>query len=114
MSAITTHVLDQAGGAPAAGMRVTLEIEVPGRGWVSLAERATDADGRVRDFLQPGSPMDPGRYRLTFEAGAWQAARGRESFYGRIPIVFEVRDPGRPHHVPLLLSPFGYTTYRGS
>ena len=114
MSGITTHVLDQAGGMPAAGMRVRLDIDAGPRGWVTLAERSTDADGRVKDFLAAGSAPDPGRYRITFEAGAWQAARGRESFYGEIPVVFEIRDPSRHHHVPLLLSPFGYSTYRGS
>jgi len=114
MSGITTHVLDQADGTPAAGMRVRLEIEVPGKGWVTLAERATDPNGRVTDFLAEGSPPDRGRYRLTFDAGAWQTGRGRDSFYGEIPIVFELREPSRHHHVPLLLSPFGYSTYRGS
>jgi 5-hydroxyisourate hydrolase len=114
MSAITTHVLDLVRGAPAAGVRVTLEVEVPGRGWVALAERTTDADGRVRDLIAPGSPPDPGRYRLTFATGAWFESRGEHAFHPRVTVDFVITDATRHHHVPLLLSPYGYSTYRGS
>jgi 5-hydroxyisourate hydrolase len=114
MSAITTHVLDLASGKPAANVRVQLEVQVPGKGWVKLAERLTDADGRVRDFVPAGSPPDPGRYRLTFDIGAFQAARGVGTFWSEVPIVFDVSEQDQHIHVPLLLSPFGYSTYRGS
>jgi 5-hydroxyisourate hydrolase len=114
MSGITTHVLDLARGAPAAGMGVTLEVEVPGRGWVTLAERVTDTDGRVRDLVAPGSAFDAGRYRLTFATGAWFEARGEASFHPQATVDFRVSDPSSHHHVPLLLSPYGYSTYRGS
>lgn len=109
MSAITTHVLDTARGRPAAGVAVRLERE--GR---LLGEGATDEDGRLRALLPPGVPLEPGAYRLTFGTGAYFRAQGIDAFYPRVQIDFEVRDGGQHHHVPLLLSPFGYSTYRGS
>jgi 5-hydroxyisourate hydrolase len=114
MSGITTHVLDTSAGRPARGVTVRLEVQMAGRGWVTLAERATDADGRVRDLLAEGARVDAGTYRLTFGTGAYFAAQARETFFPEASIVFEVRDPSQHHHVPLLLSPFGYSTYRGS
>jgi 5-hydroxyisourate hydrolase len=114
MSGITTHVLDTARGVPASGIGVRLEIHLPDRGWVTLAERATDADGRVRDFVPAGSALDAGLYRLTFATGAYQRGHGVQPFHPEVPVVFEVRDGAQHHHVPLLLSPFGYVTYRGS
>lgn len=114
MSGITTHVLDTAAGHPAAGVAVRLEVQSSGRGWVTLAERKTDADGRVRDLAAAGSKLDAGTYRLTFGTGAYFAGQGRETFFPEASVVFEVRDPAQHHHVPLLLNPFGYSTYRGS
>jgi len=114
MSAISTHVLDLSRGLPAPGVAVSLEIHRQDRGWVKLASIATDADGRVQNFLNPGSALDPGRYRLTFAVGEYFRARGEATFYPEVPIEFEVRDASQRYHVPLLLSPFGYSTYRGS
>jgi len=114
MSGITTHVLDTSAGRPAAGMGVRLEVRSADRGWVTLAERATDADGRVRDLLADGSRLDAGTYRLTFATGAYFASQGQRTFFPEASVVFDVRDPEQHHHVPLLLSPFGYSTYRGS
>lgn len=114
MSGITTHVLDTAAGRPAAGVAVKLEVRSTERGWVTLAERTTDADGRVRDLTANGSRLDAGTYRLTFATGPYFAARGQAAFFPEASIVFEVRDAGQHYHVPLLLSPFGYSTYRGS
>ena len=111
---ITTHVLDLSSGQPAQGMGVTLEIQRQGHGWVKLGERKTDADGRVKEFLQPGSALDRGHYRLAFEVGAYYGGRGEATFYPVVPVEFEVRDPSQRYHVPLLVSPFGYSTYRGS
>lgn len=113
MSLITTHVLDLATGAPAAGLAVTLEI-ARGDRWTALAERLTDADGRVRDLLPAEAVLEAGRYRLTFATGAYRQSQGQRGFHPEVPIVFEVTDATRHHHVPLLLSPFGYSTYRGS
>ncbi len=110
MAAITTHVLDLTSGTPAAGVAVTLE-RAAGIAWESLGHAVTDADGRVREGLAAGG--GPGRYRLTFATGDYFAARGVASFHPEVVVVFEVRDV-RHHHVPLLLSPYGYSTYRGS
>jgi 5-hydroxyisourate hydrolase len=115
MSAITTHVLDLELGRPASGVAVRLEVLVPDRGvWVELARRVTDADGRVRALLEPGAPLDAGRYRLHFATGDYFKARGAKTFYPSVTVEFEISEPARHHHVPLLLSPFGYSTYRGS
>ena len=114
MSGITTHVLDLSRGVPAAGIGVVLEINVPAIGWRMLAERTADADGRVRDLVAEGGKLDVARYRLTFAAGAYFAKNGVVGFHPQIPIEFEIRDPKQNYHVPLLLSPWGYSTYRGS
>jgi len=115
MSAITTHVLDLELGGPASGVEVRLEVFVPDRGvWVELSRRTTDADGRVKNLLDAGAPLDQGRHRLTFATGAYFAGRGAKTFYAEIPIEFVITEPAQHHHVPLLLSPFGYSTYRGS
>jgi 5-hydroxyisourate hydrolase len=114
MSGITTHVLDTAAGRPASGVPVRLEVQLDGRGWVILAERKTDGDGRVRDLLAEGARLDAGTYRLTFGTGAYFAEQGKETFFPEATVVFEIRDAAQHHHVPLLLSPYGYSTYRGS
>jgi 5-hydroxyisourate hydrolase len=109
MSAITTHVLDTSRGQPAAGVPVRLEHA--GR---VLGDGFTDADGRLRDLLPSGAPLAPGVYRLTFDTGAYFRGQGTEAFYPHVAIDFEIRDGAQHYHVPLLLSPFGYSTYRGS
>lgn len=114
MSGITTHVLDLASGRPASGVSVRLEVSSADRGWIVLADKVTDADGRVRDLLAVGSKLDAGRYRLTFATGPYFAARGQDCFHPEAAITFEVRDAAQHYHVPLLVSPFGYSTYRGS
>jgi 5-hydroxyisourate hydrolase len=108
---ITTHVLDTARGRPAAAVPVRLE-RAADDGWTEAGRAETDADGRARDLLQ--APLQAGRYRLTFDTGAYFAAAGVRGFYPEVSVVFEVADPGEHHHVPLLLNPFGYSTYRGS
>lgn len=113
MSGLTTHVLDLALGQPARGVRVRLERRAETGGWAAVAERVTDDDGRVRDFLG-GASLAPGRYQLTFGAGDYFRARGESSFHPEVPVIFEVGDPAQHYHVPLLLSAFGYSTYRGS
>lgn len=114
MSPITTHVLDTARGRPAAGIRVSLERRGAGDGWASLAAGVTNVDGRIMDLLPDAPLLDPGTYRLTFETGAYFAAQGVAGFYPVVPVVFELRAAGDHTHVPLLLSPYGYSTYRGS
>ena len=112
MSPITTHILDTSLGRPAAGVRVVLERH-HGGAFTEVATGITDADGRVRDLLAPGA-LTRGVWRLVFETGPYFAARGVAAFYPMVPVVFEVTAPGEHHHVPLLLNPFGYATYRGS
>jgi 5-hydroxyisourate hydrolase len=109
MSAITTHVLDTAGGRPASGVAIRLE-----RGSEVLGRGETDADGRLRSLLPDGAAPEAGAYRLVFDTGAWFAAQGVDAFYPEVAVDFTVRDGGQHYHVPLLLSPFGYSTYRGS
>ncbi|MDQ6886838.1 MAG: hydroxyisourate hydrolase [Gemmatimonadota bacterium] len=109
MSAITTHVLDIARGRPAVGIGVRLE-----RQGTMLAQGVTDADGRASTLLPADHKMETGLYRLIFSTDAFFRAAGLESFYPEIVVTFTVRDPRQTHHVPLLLGPFGYTTYRGS
>lgn len=113
MSGITTHVLDTARGRPASGVPVVLEIRSSG-GWREIGRSETDADGRVRRLLPEGAPLAADTYRLTFDVGRYFASQGVEGFYPEAAIVFVVRDAAQHHHVPLLLSPYGYSTYRGS
>lgn len=114
MSHITTHVLDLARGRPAAGVRVTLELRSDGGDWQQLGAGETDGDGRLKSLLPPNAALAPGTYRLTFETAAYFAAHGVEGFYPQVSVVFEVRDAAQHYHVPVLLGPYGYTTYRGS
>ncbi|RHW26063.1 hydroxyisourate hydrolase [Nocardioides immobilis] len=110
MSQITTHVLDTALGRPAAGVPVRLLLLAADREQV-LATARTDADGRVGE-LGP-EELDAGTYRLSFDLAAYAAATGQDSFFPEAALTFTVRDDSH-HHVPLLLSPFAYSTYRGS
>jgi 5-hydroxyisourate hydrolase len=113
MSGITTHVLDTSRGRPASGVPVVLEIRSEA-GWREIGRAETDGDGRVRQLLPADSPLVVGIYRLTFQVETYFQAQGIEGFYPEATIVFHVRDAAQHHHVPLLLSPFGYSTYRGS
>lgn len=112
MNGITTHVLDTSLGKPAAGIAVRLAAFEAGE-FQDLGHGITDRDGRVKDF-QSGLPLALGVYRLSFETGAYYAALGRDTFYERVEIQVRVGNASEHYHVPLLLSPFGYSTYRGS
>lgn len=104
---VSTHVLDATTGKPAAGVPVSLEVRGPV--WAPVAAGETDSDGRLRF----GTATSPGVYRLTFGTGDYFTARGTETFYPEVSVTFSVVSDGHVH-VPLLLSPFGYSTYRGS
>ena len=108
---LSTHVLDATDGRPAAGVPVRLEHRGPD-GWSPADAGQTDADGRLR--LEGGPGLEPGVYRITFGSGAYFEARGTRSFYPEITVTFEMTSEGGHYHVPLLLSPFAYSTYRGS
>lgn len=107
---LSTHVLDLASGLPVAGLPVRLERR-DDASWRSLSEAQTDDDGRVRALLPEGEPLGEAVYRLTFDVAAHH---GPDAFHPEVSVVFRVLDAARHHHVPLLLSPFGYSTYRGS
>jgi 5-hydroxyisourate hydrolase len=114
MSPITTHILDIASGSPAAGIPVVLERKTHSAGWQNIADGMTNADGRINDLMPADEAFLPGHYRLTFDTSAYYLVRGVECFFPQVTIGFVVKDPQQHYHVPLLLSPFGYTTYRGS
>jgi 5-hydroxyisourate hydrolase len=112
MTGISTHVLDTAGGRPARGVRVVLERASTEGIWNLAGEGVTDSNGRIAQLLAADEPLQPGSYRLTFFTGDY--FEGQEHFYPKVALEFLVRDASTHYHVPLLLSPYGYTTYRGS
>ena len=115
MSRITTHVLDTSSGRPAAGVPVVLERADPnGSGWEVVGRGTTDADGRQRELAPNGRRLAGGRYRLTFDTGAYFTRGGVPAFFPEVSVVFAVADGEDHHHVPLLIAPYGYSTYRGS
>jgi len=114
MSRITTHVLDTALGCPAAGVPITLERLPPNAEPIVLGRGVTDADGRLRDLVPPGAALHTGTYRITFDTATYFTEQELDSFYPAVIVLFDVTDSVAHYHVPLLLSPFGYSTYRGS
>ncbi len=114
MSAITTHVLDLSLGRPGVGIPVILERKTHSAGWQAIAEGITDVDGRLTDLLSIKEAFLPGHYRLIYETGPYFLSRNVDCFFPQVTVSFVVRDPQEHFHVPLLLSPFGYSTYRGS
>ena len=112
MTAITTHVLDVSIGRPAAGVHVRLDRRSQEGSWELVGEHTTDSDGRARDLCAP--PLIAGEYQLTFDVKRYFDERQVEAFYQQVSIAFTVKDVSQHYHVPLLLSPFGYSTYRGS
>ena len=110
-SHVTTHVLDTGSGRPAARVAVALDM-LDGGSWVTLAAGTTDDDGRVKT-LGP-EKLASGTYRLTFDTGAYYATTGTETFFPEVSLTFAVSEAQPHYHVPLLLSPFAYSTYRGS
>jgi 5-hydroxyisourate hydrolase len=113
MMTISTHVLDTSIGRPAAAVTVQLQVQ-NGATWTDVSTAVTDKDGRVTSLLPPPGQAGAGGYRLTFDVGEYFRGRGVESFYSKVSIDFVVRDAAAHYHVPLLLSPYGYSTYRGS
>ncbi|GAA3631668.1 hydroxyisourate hydrolase [Kineosporia mesophila] len=110
MATLSTHVLDSGTGRPAEGMSVVLEGLTSG--WTTRATARTDSDGRIRDW---GSDeiLTPGIFRLTFGTGEWFGQQGRDCFYPEVTVAFRITEDGH-FHVPILLSAYAYSTYRGS
>ncbi len=114
MSAITTHVLDTARGRPAAGVPIVLALRNATSEWIEIGRGHTDADGRLRTLVPQGTELVVGTYRIIFDTGSYFDSVSIAGFYPEVSIVFEVKNATEHHHVPLLLQPFGYSTYRGS
>ncbi|MDB4946630.1 MAG: Transthyretin family protein [Labilithrix sp.] len=112
MRSVSTHVLDITRGRPAQGVPVVLEKK-NGAAYAQVLAASTDADGRVKELVPEGQ-LETGVYRITFDTAAYFAAQGVEGFYPEASIVFTIRDAASHYHVPLLLSAYGYSTYRGS
>ena len=109
---ITTHVLDTARGVPGSGIEVILELRHLSD-WSAIGRATTDVQGRIQEFSE--APLAPGTYRMTFDIGTYHRDLGMSTpFFPEVKIVFSVRDVDAHYHVPLLLSPYGYSTYRGT
>ncbi|MEM1179593.1 MAG: hydroxyisourate hydrolase [Acidobacteriota bacterium] len=108
-SPLTTHILDTARGAPASGVQVSLFA-----GTEEIGAGTTDADGRIGELLPAGSTLAPGVYRLHFRVEDYWRRRGESGFFPSVDVTFRVEDGAQHYHVPLLLSPYGFSTYRGS
>jgi len=111
---VTTHVLDLASGRPGAGIPVLLERATGDTDWDVIGRASTDGAGRAEPLTEPGRGLIRGIYRLTFETDGYFRARGAEYLYPVITVVFRVEHPDEDYHLPILLSPFGFSTYRGS
>lgn len=108
-SPITTHVLDNAKGKPAEGLHIKLCYQIDEAQWTVLGEGDTNADGRIANLLPDNHKLAKGIYRMHFNTGGYG-----KCFYPYVDVVFEITEPGQHYHIPLLLSPYGYSTYRGS
>lgn len=113
MSQLTTHVLDTARGRPAVGVDLQLYRQDKGN-WLELASGCTNDDGRIAGLLPADTVLAAGTYRMHFATGPYFASLGVAAFYPWVDVVFTIDGSGAHYHIPLLLSPFGYSTYRGS
>ncbi len=114
MSPITTHVLDTSQGCPGANIQVRLEQQKNGGNWQEISSGVTNADGRVMDLIPEEEVLDSGIYRMIFVTGPYLEQQGISFFYPEIEVRILLSHPEQHYHIPLLLSPFGYSTYRGS
>lgn len=110
---LSVHVLDLQNGQPTEGIRVTLE-QRSGEQWRALANGVTNAQGRIAALYPDEKAIAAGEYRIVFETGEHYAKQGKQTFFPRIPVEFKVDAPAQHYHIPLLLSPYGYSTYRGN
>jgi len=113
MSQITTHVLDTSSGKPAQGLRISLQSGDDDQQWNEIASGSTDNDGRISDLLPGDLVLEPGVYRMVFQTGDYFGQKDIPTFYPETAVVFSTTDSSH-YHIPLLLSPYGYSTYRGS
>jgi 5-hydroxyisourate hydrolase len=113
-SPITTHVLDTSRGKPASHIQVLLDAQAEDHTWTQLSSAKTNSDGRIDYFTGLATPMHAGIYRLTFMIEPYFKTLNIETFYPHVTVTFQIRTPENHYHVPLLLNPFGYSTYRGT
>ncbi len=113
MSQITTHILDTSLGSPAIGVGVELHQQIKNQ-WQKIGSGKTDADGRVPDLISDNEVLPGGIYKLHFNTGEYSDRTQTTVFYPFVEITFQIADDGQHYHIPLLLNPFGYSTYRGS
>ena len=113
MSQITTHVLDTAAGQPGRNIKISLSLKED-QNWHKIAEGVTDTDGRITDLLRSDLKIEAGMYRIRFDTGGYFDKLGGQGFYPYVDVIFTVKHTEEHYHIPLLLSPFGYSTYRGS
>jgi 5-hydroxyisourate hydrolase len=110
---LSVHILDLQSGQPTANVAVTLE-QRDGQAWRALASAITDAQGRVRALYPAGKTLRSGAYRIVFKTGEHYARLQQPTFFDEIPVEFKIDDTTQHYHIPLLLSPYGYSTYRGN
>ena len=110
---LSVHVLNLENGLPSPGVNVTLEKHV-GQNWQPLAQGVTNEQGRNGELFPDKQAMEAGQYRVVFKTGDYFKKAGRDTFFPEIPVIFEVKNADQHYHIPLLLSPYGFSTYRGS
>lgn len=110
---LSVHVLNLENGLPSPGVKVLLEKQ-DGKSWIELSSGITNEQGRIPALYPEGKALEKGNYRVTFKTGEWFAARKTPSFFPEVPVVFVVDGTVPHYHIPLLLSPFGFSTYRGN
>ena len=114
MSPITTHVLDTSQGCPGANIQIRLEQQKTDKNWQIIASGTTNSDGRIANLIPDDKVLDSGVYRMVFATGPYFEQHGKAYFYPEIEVRFLLNHPEQHYHIPLLLSPFSYSTYRGS
>lgn len=110
---LSVHVLNLQTGTPSAGIQVTLERHT-GATWQALAQGTTNEQGRIPELFPANMAIDKGEYRVVFKTGEYYQKLHQDTFFPEIPVIFEVRQTDQHYHIPLLLSPYGFSTYRGS
>ncbi|MGO2287819.1 hydroxyisourate hydrolase [Pseudomonas lundensis] len=110
---LSVHVLNLENGLPSPGVNVTLEQHV-GENWQPLAQGVTNEQGRISELFPAKKAMAIGEYRVVFKTGDYFKKAGRDTFFPEIPVIFDVKNVDQHYHIPLLLSPYGFSTYRGS
>lgn len=110
---LSVHVLNLQDGLPSSEVKVSLEEQKNGK-WVQLSQATTNEQGRIPALYPEGKKLEEGMYKVTFKTGDWFKAHKQKSFFPEVPVIFEVDGSVEHYHIPLLLSPYGYSTYRGN